>query len=600
MHKFILAVWNKEVPKLPIPKEWGMEKADNFTDGMVKVKELAPSILMLPESQDGRDGFDFLKEVEKNVGFIPPAIVWGFKPDNLPSDEEKDLFGLLAAIEGDPKFRDILKILEPFFLEPPLPQMTMTEFLAAVASDERTGIYQFRLGDSEFKLAVKSGQLQALLDESFRSNYRDLVSQGGIDPPAFQQDIASDVAGIDCTPFVEKNKIIEVKSIAFSLFFDGLQVCQETKIAKKAGEVLSGSFISIDILPILRSIVEKIPLTEIEPLKKCSFRKNPESVKQSRGINLLPDEGFILHTLDNYLSYDEIKKTIVSISESQLLRKIYLLFILGALESNPKGGVPQRMSYLAGEIESEEKLVSSQAMAVDQFAESLGIPGLSPYRVLGVKENVALQDAVESFKSLEMLFNINKLHPVVRKRFSKHLTFIHAKLAEALLLLEASYLDGKHRDKIQHGEQLKFVARIGEAKTDMQKVTDNREKEAEKLYSQALEFQENELPYEAGQYLKTALVYNPFFAPAHFLLAKVYLQTGGAKSRHMAEREFRMAIDNDPWNVHYLLDLSKLYIEENMPARAKSLLEQAFRIDPKSAAVKEMRELARKAELKKA
>ncbi len=114
-----------------------------------------------------------------------------------------------------------------------------------------------------------------------------------------------------------------------------------------------------------------------------------------------------------------------------------------------------------------------------------------------------------------------------------------------------------------------------------------------------MEFQENEQPYEAGQYLKTALVYNPFFAPAHHLLAKVYLQTGGAKSRHMAEREFRMAIDNDPWNVRYLLDLSALYIEENMPNRAKSLLEQAFRIDPKSEAVRQMKELARKAELKK-
>jgi len=599
MHKYILAIWNKEVPKLPIPKEWAMEKADSFSEGMVKVKELAPSILLLPESQDGQDGFNFLKEVEKNAGFIPPSIIWGFRPDNMPSDEERDLFGILSAMEGDPKFREVLKVLEPFFLEPPLPQMTLTEFLAAVASDERTGVYQFRLGDSEFKLAAKGGQLQAILDEMFRNAYRDLVTQGGIEPPQVQHDIAADVTGIDGTPFVDRKKLEEVKSIAFSMFFDSLPVSQETKISKKAGEVLTGAFVTVDILPILRKLVEKIPLAEIGLLQKCSFRRNDIAAKQGRALNLLPDEGFILHTLDGFLPYGEIKKTIVSISESQLLRKLYLLFILGLVESSPKGGVPQRLSYLSGEIETEERLISSQAMAVEQFSESLGIPGLSPYKVLGVKENVALQDALESFRTLEMLFDLNKLHPMTKKNYSKHLTFIHAKLAEALLLLEASFLDIKQRDRIQHGEQLKFVARIGEAKTDMQKVADNREKEAEKLYAQAIEFLENELPYEAGQYLKTALVYNPFSAPVHHLLAKVYLQTGGAKSRHMAEREFRLAIDNDPWNIQYLLDLSRLYIEENMPNRAKSLLDQAFRIDPKNAAVKEMRDRARKIEPKK-
>lgn len=599
MHKYILAIWNREVPQLPVPKEWQMKKAGNFTEGMMKVKEFAPSILLLPESQDGQDGFEFLKEVEKNIGLIPPAIVWGFRPDNLPSEEERDLFGLLSAIEGDPKFKEILKILEPFFMEPPLPQMTLTEFLASVAADERTGVYQFRLGDSEFRIAVKNGMMQALIDETFRHNYREYLKRSGIEAPAALEDVAADISGIDGTPFLDQKKMADIKTLAFSMFFEGLPLSQETKIRKKVGETVEGAFINIDTVSTLRKLVERLPLSEIELLKKCSFRKNPEVAKMSRQVSLMPDEGFILHTLESYLRYEEIKKTIVSISESQLLRKIYMLFILGMIESNPKGGVPQRMSYLKGEIETEERLINSQALAVEQFSESLDIPGLSPYKVLGVKENVSLQDALESFRSLEILFDLNKLHPTTRKNFSKHLTFIHAKLAEALLLLEASYLDTKHRDKIQHGEQLKFVARIGENKTDMQKVTGNREKEAEKLYSQAMEFQENEQPYEAGQYLKTALVYNPFFAPAHHLLAKVYLQTGGAKSRHMAEREFRMAIDNDPWNVRYLLDLSALYIEENMPNRAKSLLEQAFRIDPKSEAVRQMKELARKAELKK-
>lgn len=599
MHKYILAIWNREVPQLPIPKEWQMRKVDNFTDGMVKVKELAPSILLLPESQEGQDGFDFLKEVEKNVGLIPPAIVWGFRPDNLPSDEERDLFGLLSAMEGDPKFKEVLKILEPFFMEPPLPQMTLTEFLASVAADERTGVYQFRLGDSEFKLAVKNGMLQVLIDETFRHNYREYLKRSGITAPEALEDVAADISGIDGTPFLDQKVMTEVKTLAFSMFFEGLPLSQETKIRKKSGETVEGAFINIDTVSILRKLVERLPLLDIELLKRCSFRKNADVARMSRQVNLMPDEGFILHTLENYLGYDEIKKTIVSISESQLLRKIYMLYILGMIESNPKGGVPQRMSYLKGEIETEERLIGSQALAVEQFSQSLDIPGLSPYKVLGVKENVSLQDALESFRSLEILFDLNKLHPATRKNYSKHLTYIHAKLAEALLLLEASYLDSKHRDKVQHGEQLKFVARIGENKTDMQKVTGNREKEAEKLYSQAIEFQENEQPYEAGQYLKTALVYNPFFAPAHHLLAKVYLQTGGAKSRHMAEREFRMAIDNDPWNMCYLLDLSELYIEENMPNRARSLLDQAFRIDPKNDAVRQMKEKARKAELKK-
>jgi hypothetical protein len=599
MSKYIVAVWNKEIPKLPLPKEWEVCQAENFAEGMVKVKELAPSILMFPESQDGHDGFEFLKEVEKNIGVIPPSIIWGFSPGNLPTDEELDLFGILSAMEGDPKFKEILKVLEPFFVEPPLPQMTIPEFLASLVSDERTGVYQSRMGDFEYKLVVKNGQLQAALDEGFRNSYRDYLAQGGIEPPEFFPDIASDISGIDSLSFLDQKKLAGIKMLAFSVFFDGLPVSQETRFLKKAAENIKGAFVAVDIFPLLRKLVERIPLADIGLLQKCSFRKNMETLTQNRGISLLPDEGFILHTLDTFLSYEEIKKTIVSISESQLLRKIYLLFILGLLESNPKGGVPQRISYLKQEIETDEKRVNSQSIAIEQFSEILGIPGLSPYRVLGVKENVGLQEASESFKSLETLFDVSKLHPNIRKKYVQHLTIIHGKLAEALLLLEASYLDGKQKEKVKLGEDLKFVARIGEAKTDVQKVTDNRQKEAEKLYAQAKEFQENDLPYEAGQYLKTALVYNPFSAPVHHLLAQVYLKTGGARSKHVAEKEYRMAVENDPWNVRYLLDLSKLYIEENMPNRARSLLEQASRIDPKSIEIRDMKELARKAELKK-
>jgi hypothetical protein len=600
MAKHILAIWNKEVPNLPIPRGWELHKAETYSEGMIKVKELAPSVLMLSESQDGHSGFDFLKDVEINIGAIPPSIIWGFLPGNMPTDEEIDLFGVLSAMEGPPKFKDIIKILEPFFVEPPLPPMTIPEFLSAVVCDQRSGVYEFKTGGStDFRVIVKEGQLLASLDESFRRNYRDFLSQGGIDLPEMLDDITADILEIDSIPFLDQKKMAEVKNMAFALSFENMQLNQETRFLKNHAQTYKGAFIPVDIFPVLRKILDKLPLEGLEPLKYCSFKKNELNIKKITNVGLMPDEGFILHTLDSFLTYGEIKKTIVSVSESQLIRKLYLLFILGLLESSPKGGVPQRILYLKQEIESDNKLINSQSIAIEQFAENLSIPGLSPYRVLGLKENTGLQDALESFKNLENLFHIEKLHPVVRKKYVQHLTIIHGKLAEALLLLEASYLDGKQKAKEKQGEDLKFVARIGEAKTDVQKVTDNRQKEAEKLYAQAKEFQENNLPYEAGQYLKTALVYNPFSAPVHHLLAQVYLATGGARSKHMAERELRMAIDNDPWNVRFLLDLSKLYIEENMPNRARALLDQAQRIDPKSIEVRDMKELARKVELKR-
>lgn len=79
---------------------------------------------------------------------------------------------------------------------------------------------------------------------------------------------------------------------------------------------------------------------------------------------------------------------------------------------------------------------------------------------------------------------------------------------------------------------------------------------------------------------KSALKLNKNYAPAHHLLANIYLRMGTLKGRSGAESEAEKAIKNDPNNPEYRVTLAKIYEAQGFKENAKKSLEQTVELFP--------------------
>lgn len=594
MKRYILAIYDKEIPRFPLPPRWELLKTDNYSKAIKQIADYCPYFLLVKNNINKEKALDFLNEISKRFGVIPPSIIVNSSSDEeIPLDDKKSL-GIVAEFKEEAGFKAIFNEMKPYLKEPPLPRMTILEFLAYLSIEKSSGEYEFKISSSQLNILVRDGKIECLDDEVFRVTYRDLLAQGGLDLPEGEKDIRSDISKIEQIPFAERDKMKAVKEFALEKIFSEFPLDQNYKFTKISNQCLKGNLIGIEGSQIVRKLLDKIPLSGIGTLKKCSYQKIPLMEDLAKSCPLSPEDGYFLHILDRELSFDEIKN-ILGFPESVLLRKLYLFFLLGLISTNPSGGIPPRIQRLKDEISSKERIVFSQSISIEQFSQTLQIPGLSPYKVLGIDEKSTLIEAVEAYRNLEHLFSPEEIDPSVKKRYSKHLTFIRSKLTEAILLLQSFHLNEKHKRADILVSKMEITERMGSEKTEVQKTEEIRKKEAERLFSAAQEYFENNDIYEAGQYLKTALIYDPFSAPCRHLLALTYMKMKDTRSKYMAERELKLAIEYDPWNTKYILDLARLYIEVDMPNRAKALLEQAQRIDPNDPEIKTVRELIKKA-----
>lgn len=80
--------------------------------------------------------------------------------------------------------------------------------------------------------------------------------------------------------------------------------------------------------------------------------------------------------------------------------------------------------------------------------------------------------------------------------------------------------------------------------------------------------------------VRKALQIYPEYPEAHNLLAKILAEKKPFLYRLRAELEFKRALENDPNNVDFLIDLGKFYQDHNNPYKSATLFERALELDP--------------------
>ena len=86
--------------------------------------------------------------------------------------------------------------------------------------------------------------------------------------------------------------------------------------------------------------------------------------------------------------------------------------------------------------------------------------------------------------------------------------------------------------------------------------------------------------FNAIQYGKLAISYNPVDARYYFLLADCQVRNPEARWQRLAEQNYIKAAQLDSWNAEYLVSLGRFYKRRGLKLRARKQFEQALQIVP--------------------
>ena len=130
------------------------------------------------------------------------------------------------------------------------------------------------------------------------------------------------------------------------------------------------------------------------------------------------------------------------------------------------------------------------------------------------------------------------------------------------------------------------VVRMDQLKSDSKIEQEHSVKVAEQIFRLAQEkLLENDY-WKVTQLCRQAIKNNPSESKYYHLMALAY-------ARHPrfgkdAEQSFYKAIEVDPWNAEYHVDLAKFYMQQGLPTRAMSQCERALKISPQHAKAMEL------------
>ena len=97
----------------------------------------------------------------------------------------------------------------------------------------------------------------------------------------------------------------------------------------------------------------------------------------------------------------------------------------------------------------------------------------------------------------------------------------------------------------------------------------------------------SELDYwKVTELLKQAIRHNPADSRYYNLMAKAYAHH--PRFAKDAEQCFYKAIEVDPWNPDYHVDLARFYLQQALPARAVGECEKAVKIAPHHTAARDL------------
>lgn len=570
-----------------VPPGWKIVSVRDVESASQSLKPPPPELLLLDGDPGEMSGIEFLKLLH-DKGAIVPAVVFSRQGEPSPQQmEEMAGLGVVKWIGHPLEGSEMELALAPYFVPPVLPAMRIVELLASAILDAERRYVTFSAAGVELGMLVGHGCVASLVHPSFRDLWRKSLVGAGFAVPPPRVDVLEDLLFLEQSLPEGGQGLVNLKRDALLTCLRGVPSGEVLRFNERRGLCWKG-LIGVPIQLLVPALAEKAADADVAILKSPSVSVARREGRDLAGINLTPQQGFVLYQCEKPIRVVDLLQT-GAMPEGQMLRILYLLLLFGAIETVPAVGQPPRLSFLADSIEEEQRAISIQSGAIENLTAAFQTPGLNPWKVLGVTQGASMESVSQAHDAFMARLDRRNLHPEVYKKYSKDVVFLQAKCTEACLLIQGSFLETRRREEAaMGGAGASQAKRMEQARTDRQEAREVQQKEADRLFHYAQELFVEQQFYECTQYLKLALFYDPGQAGCYHLLGRAMASAPDARGKHAAEKAFLQAVNLDPWEITYLLDLSQFYLDEGLLARCATYLEAAHKINPKEPRLKEL------------
>ncbi len=565
-----------------LPAEWKLTTVASKKQADAWIEKERPDTLFVDLELETENGLSILEEMDQGFDLTLPVVL--FAPEEVDGATAKrasmlPLTGLIHRPFLESKFKALFDSVEHALIsfDASLPELLGYGFRGA-----EPNLVSCDIGSASVSFLFSGGRLYAFNHPLFRERYEKNLAEAGfkmegrvdrdgrMDPAALEERMGGAAA------------MVTAKESAILSVLAGCSLDAYYSVHAEKATIPKG-LVAIDIPSILAKLVEHVSPRVLGVLKnpKISLIASGDAVPADLPIQ--PSHGYILYQCQAERPLQELLQT-GALPEEQLFSGVYLLLLLGLLVAKPGVGDNFGLKGLVESIKLEEHRIRRQSGVIENLFRNLRTPGESPYAVLNIKPGTNPSEAYGKVEVMRRSLSRKNLHPEVYKKYGREILFIRAKYEEALLILQTSFIDNKRAVMKKEGAKVtEGVSSMAGSKTERQEISERRIAEARKFFETARRHFEEEDFHESSQFLKLALLENPFLSEAHHLMAKVYEKSSDRRAKHLAESEYQRSVELDPWRVDYLLDLAEFYTSHDQAARGRAYLKKAHAIDRKSA-----------------
>jgi len=571
-----------------LPRGWDLQERGTVTQAMEFLSDCKPAAIVADMTLAGQwDGLAFVRAARGRFPDLSPvAIVAAASVGEELESRARDA-GVAVLLPRPLVESSCREALARLMAAAGPARMSLIETLGEGFVDFTHRRVAVQTQDGELHLLFGEGRLWTLVHPLYWERYRSGLLGAGLECGEQGKDLLLYLAGLE-ERLARSIPVASIKEQATLSLLASLPLHTPMQCRSESAVIPEG-LLPVEIPALLVQLVDQLPEEALAVLKRPGVKVGRVEEALPEDLPIQPHHGYLLQQCQQPVAVSDLLQTGI-LPARQLLGGVYLLLLLGLLASEPAVEPPFRLSRLAVRLDEESALIQRQSEAIQNLVQAFKVPGISPYQVLGVSPGSTPADAVKAHEAMKARLSPANLHPEVFKRHQKELFFLTAKMGESLLLLQNRYLeDRKAEVRAESAEAERGPNPVAQADTALGRISESRQQEAQLSLRRAMDCMAQERWHDASQHLRLALFHNGFSAQAHYLMAKIYEKNTNSRAKHMAEREFQRAIELDPQEIEYLLDLAEFYLNNGLFARCRAFLDKAQAIslrDPRAIAMR--------------
>jgi hypothetical protein len=473
---------------------------------------------------------------------------------------------------------------------------TLAELFRDLFLAERSGVLHLSRGDVEKRIYFDRGMiLFAESDLEDEDLGRRLIHEGKLSGGALAEARRSISEAKDLPQALVNRGLIGKEALSHTVRYIVERVVQSVFVwdggsARFSEGWLLQEIFEADVVSTFEILLRGIfHMTEFAPIREAMRGldnrlklRTPTPVPLER-LSLSPTHGFLLSRVDGSTRVDQILSILPPGQEDLACRFLYGMLVLGVLSYDPPvADGPFQVTTILRDHADLLALERLQEQAV--LEASQGLAKKNPHEILGVPVGAKRDEVERAYEEAKERFSRERFLPRVREKLRSELALLESRLVEAYLTMNQARPEAIRVEDMttlpENTTVEDLLVRVEMDKTKSQMAMEENARQADVYFGKARKFVREGDYFNAIQYGKLAISYNPEDARYYFLLADCQVRNPEARWQRLAEQNYIKATQLDSWNAEYLVSLGRFYKRRGLKLRARKQFEQALQIVP--------------------